>query len=92
MENILQISDKVRLKKLDEHNLVLEYYKFIPAGSIGKRKYDEKWDWIQADGYYQKIETALNAYSDKYHNDNLHRIVEAIQEARNDISKALRGE
>lgn len=87
---MLQINDKLRIRKLDDKNLVIEELKTINSE---KKGIHDEWRWC---GYYGDLKTALSGVLNKQLFDSVEEeltiktIIDKIDDAKYEIIKAMK--
>jgi len=87
---MLQINDKLRIRKLDDNNLVIEVLKTINSE---KKGIHDEWRWY---GYYGNLQTALSGVLKKLLFDSVEEeltiqtIINKIDDAEYKIIKAMK--
>lgn len=89
---MLYINEKVRIRKIDSRNLMVEHLKDV----IDKKTKEEKQEWVFG-GYYFDLENAIKGVMKKYSIDvvnvatNLDNAVKTLQDIYADIKETFSG-
>lgn len=88
---MIQINEKVRIRRLDERNLQLEEYRKI----VNPKTKDERYDWVWL-GYYGDLRSALNGVVKHCSTilidedlKNCKEVIKRLEEIKNEIIKTI---